>query len=204
MSRPPHSLPTAYFDELYARDPDPWNFAGSAYERAKYTATLAALPRAIYADALEVGCSIGVLTSLLAGRCRRLLAVDTADAALAAARSRCIDQPHVSFARLRLPDEEPQGSFDLILLSEVAYYWSRHDLGRVADFVARALRPGGDLLLVHWIGATDYPLSGDDAAEGLLACLGTNVAVIKSARTAHYRLDLARRTACPARARDDG
>ena len=38
------SLEPAYFEALYAADPDPWRFATSAYEREKYTATLAALP----------------------------------------------------------------------------------------------------------------------------------------------------------------
>jgi hypothetical protein len=55
-------LPAAYFDALYARDPDPWRFATSDYERAKYRATLAALPGPLLGAALEVGCSIGVLT----------------------------------------------------------------------------------------------------------------------------------------------
>ena len=33
----------AYFDALYAVDDDPWGFATSPYERAKYDRTLAAL-----------------------------------------------------------------------------------------------------------------------------------------------------------------
>ena len=73
------SLPPSYFEALYASDPDPWRFASSDYERDKYAATLAALPRQLYRSGLEVGCSIGVLTAMLASRCRRLLAVDVAD-----------------------------------------------------------------------------------------------------------------------------
>lgn len=65
MTRHATSLPPDYFDVRYAADPDPWNFAGSPYERDKYAATLAALPRERYASALEVGCSIGVLLSLI-------------------------------------------------------------------------------------------------------------------------------------------
>ena len=71
----PGSLPAGYFEALYAAAPDPWDFEGSDYERGKYAATLAALPQPRYARALEVGCSIGVLTALLAPRCDRLLAV---------------------------------------------------------------------------------------------------------------------------------
>ncbi len=81
------SLEPAYFDALYAADPDPWQFATSAYEREKYDATLAALPTRI-GSAFEIGCSIGILTRRLAERCNTLLAVDVAKAALAAARRR--------------------------------------------------------------------------------------------------------------------
>ena len=49
LTRPASSLPPGYFEAIYARDPDPWRFADSAYERAKYDATLAALPRPRYA-----------------------------------------------------------------------------------------------------------------------------------------------------------
>lgn len=193
MTRPENSLTAAYFEQLYARDPDPWRFATSAYERAKYDATLAALPQARYRSALEVGCSIGILTARLAERCDHLLAVDLAEAALAQARARCAALPQVGFAQLRLPEELPPGRFDLILLSEVVYYWSRPDIARVAAFVAEALEPGGDLALVHWTGATDYPLSGDEAAEGLLVALGPAVVRRPTQLGDRYRLDLARR-----------
>ena len=58
-----------YFCDLYARDADPWKFASSDYERHKYEATLNALPMDRYVRGLEVGCSIGVFTSMLAPRC---------------------------------------------------------------------------------------------------------------------------------------
>src|ERR1700744_4973631 len=58
-----------YFDLLYAQRSDPWDFATSPYEAAKYAATLAALPKPRYKNALELGCSIGVLTQQLAPRC---------------------------------------------------------------------------------------------------------------------------------------
>ena len=36
------TLEPAYFDALYATNPDPWNFETSPYERAKYALTLLA------------------------------------------------------------------------------------------------------------------------------------------------------------------
>jgi 2-polyprenyl-3-methyl-5-hydroxy-6-metoxy-1,4-benzoquinol methylase len=129
------SLPAGYFEQLYATSPDPWDFANSDYEAAKYAATLAALPRDRYPDALEIGCSIGVLTQLLAGRCDRLIALDAAEGALATARSRCAALPGVDLRHMAVPDDWPEGSFDLIMLSEVVYYLDRPDLTRLESRV---------------------------------------------------------------------
>src|SRR5919202_1295945 len=107
MDRPTQSRPARYFEEIYARDPDPWNFTTSAYERAKYEATMTALPKPRYARGFEVGCSIGVLTRMLAARCDELLSVDAAETPLQEARKRCADLAEVRFARMRLPDEAP-------------------------------------------------------------------------------------------------
>lgn len=191
MTRKEGSLPPDYFEALYAKDGDPWRFADSAYERAKYDATLAALPRPRYTRALEVGCSIGVLTRDLATRCDALLAVDAAAAPLAAARVRCADLPQVSFRQARLPQAWPgeAGPFDLILLSEVVYYLDAADAARLAACVGGSLAPGGDVLLVHWTGATDYPLSGDAAAEAFIAASAGFAQVTHRSRAARYRMD---------------
>ena len=144
------SLPAAYFDAVYAASDDPWSFETSAYEAGKYEAALAALGGRHFACALGVGCSIGVLTALLAPHCDDLLAVDVSEAALARARARCAALQQVRLAYMRVPDAFPPGRFDLVLTSEVAYYWSTADLERAADAVEACLVPGGLWLLVHW------------------------------------------------------
>lgn len=193
MDRPDRSLPADYFERLYEHGADPWRFATSAYERDKYAATIAALPRASYERALEVGCSIGVFTRLLAGRARHLLAIDIAEGALVQARERCRDLPEVEFARMALPGEAPSGQFDLIVLSEVLYYWSPADLAAVAAFVGGALAEGGNVVLVHWTGGTDYPLDGDVAVELFLEHTRAVLGIVQQARTEHYRLDVLQR-----------
>ncbi len=187
------SLPAGYFEQLYATSPDPWDFANSDYEAAKYAATLAALPRDRYSDALEVGCSIGVLTQLLAGRCDRLIALDAAEGALATARSRCAALPGVDLRRMAVPGDWPEGSFDLIMLSEVVYYLDRPDLTRLVGRVRQSLAPAGDVVLVHWTGQTNYPLHGDEAAELFIAGTAGFLAVTRQERAARYRLDVLRR-----------
>ena len=190
MSRYTQSIPPDYFDALYSADPDPWRFETSEYEKAKYGATLAALPRERYASALEVGCSIGVLTTKLARRCDALLATDVVASALSLARRACAVQPHVRFALMRAPAEWPEERFDLIVLSEVAYYLDSTDLGLLASRVAETLLPSGDVALVHWLGKTHYPLTGDEAAEGFIAAIAGFASPLCQQRTTDYRLDI--------------
>lgn len=192
MSRFERSIPPDYFDDMYARDPDPWRFAQSDYERDKYAATLAALPRQRYGSALEVGCSIGVLTRQLAGRCDALLSLDVAETALEQARERCADQTQVRFERRRVPADWPDGTFDLILLSEVVYYLDREDVRRLAARIDAGARPGCDILLVHWLGETHYPLTGDEAAECFMEA--SQAERVGGQREAAYRLDILRAT----------
>jgi SAM-dependent methyltransferase len=183
-----HSLPPEYFEDLYATDSDPWCFATSDYERAKYDATLAALPGPRFANALEIGCSIGVLTKRLAERCDRLLAIDVAEAALTQARANCADLPQVTFRRGQIPGDWPESRFDLILFSEVLYYLSVTDLDATAARTIASLAPNGAALLVHYTDPTNYPLTGDAAAERFIATTGFRVSLQR--REAQYRLDL--------------
>jgi SAM-dependent methyltransferase len=176
-------LGPAFFDDLYSRDPDPWDFETSAYEAAKYDATIAALEPP-YASALEVGCSIGVLTQRLAERCERLLAIDVAEAALQRARARV---PEATFERREIPEEWPDGAFDLIVCSEVLYYLDAPALDRTLKAIERTLVPRGSLLAVHWRHPTErYPLLGDEV-HAALADLGWPKAV--ELRTADYVLE---------------
>jgi cyclopropane fatty-acyl-phospholipid synthase-like methyltransferase len=191
MSRRTDSLDRAYFDAIYARESDPWQFATSDYERQKYAASLAALPDRRFAAGLEIGCSIGVLTGQLAGRCDRLVAVDVAEAALARARQ-AVTAAHVAFANVRVPEEWPAAwsarSFDIIVLSEVLYSLVPADIERVAGLCRTALRPGGWMLLVHYLGATDYPVSGDAATSLFVSAAG--VPVVRQRRETGYRIDV--------------
>ncbi|SHN48038.1 SAM-dependent methyltransferase [Cryptosporangium aurantiacum] len=156
------SLPSEYFDRMYAADDDPWGFRSRWYEQRKYALTLAALPRRRYRSGFEPGCSIGVLSAQLATRCDALLSTDVADAAVTATRSRLAGTAGARVARLRIPDEWPDERFDLVVLSEVGYYLDRAALDRLVAATTASLEPGGDLVLVHWRHPVDdYPLDGD-------------------------------------------
>ena len=189
----PNTLTPKYFDDVYSANEDPWAFTSSPYEREKYAATLAALPRPHYARAFEIGSSIGVLTAQLAGRCGHLLGIDVSEAALAQARQRCAALPQVELRKMQVPGEFPEGQFDLILLSEVGYYWSPADLARAADQMLAALAPAGQLLLVHWTPPVpDYPQTGDEVHDFFLqkAQPGGMLRHLSGHRADKYRLDL--------------
>jgi|HubBroStandDraft_1064217.scaffolds.fasta_scaffold133980_2 SAM-dependent methyltransferase len=182
------SLGPDYFERLYAAQPDPWNFATSQYEHEKYERTLAALGNARFAAALEIGCSVGVLTSGLAMLCDDLLAVDVNARAIASARVRCANKPNVRFARMTIPREFPPERFDLIVLSEVGYYWSDPDLEAVIDCIASSAS-GGLLELVHFLPKVDdYVRSGDAVHTAFLR--DPRFAHVSGTRRERYRIDL--------------
>lgn len=167
------SLPVGYFDAMYAANPDPWGLSHRWYEQRKYALTVAALPRQRYRSAFEPGCSVGVLTEQLAGRCDRLLAVDVAAGAVQAARARLAGRPQVVVEQRAIPAGWPAGRFDLVVLSEVGYYLDPPDLGRLVRAATAALEPGGDLVAVHWRHpVADYPLTGDTVHAELAASPG--------------------------------
>jgi SAM-dependent methyltransferase len=186
MSR---SIPSAHFDALYARSADPWHFATSAYERAKYQATLDALGDRHFRAGLELGCAIGVLTRHLADRCDALLGVDFAVAALVQARQRCADVPHVRFQPGKIPGEFPPGRFDLIVVSEILYFLDPQDIRDTAAKTCAALMPGGLAVLVNYLGPNAAACTGDEAAEGFMAA-AVPLTLSARRRTAEYRLDL--------------
>src|SRR5665213_1848731 len=117
-----------YFDEMYASSHDPWNFEASAYERRKYSLTVASLPREKYRNAFEPGCSIGVLTELLAPRCERLLATDIIPGALERATVRLRPFENVVVERRAIPEAWPNQQFDIVVFSEIAYYFDAPNL----------------------------------------------------------------------------
>ena len=131
------------FDAVHARDTDPWHYTSSWYEHRKRALTLAALPAGSYTAGLEIGCSIGTLSVELAPRCESFLAVDASSAALADAARRLAHLPAARTRHLTVPNEWPDGPFDLIVVSEVGYYLSPTELAGLFDRIEDSLMPVG-------------------------------------------------------------
>jgi len=176
-STPPTGrLPDAYFDRMYDGADDPWQLSTRWYEERKYAITLALLPRRRYHHAFEPGCSIGTMTERLTARCDRVTAVDVADAALRTADHRLRGagcRAQVTLAQSSIDAPWPSGPFDLLVLSEVAYYLDRDTLTAALERGREHLRPGATVVAAHWRHrVADYPLTGDDAHTVIAATPG--------------------------------
>jgi SAM-dependent methyltransferase len=164
------------FDEQYRDAPggDPWSFASSAYEQRRYDLTVGCLDRARYGRAFEPGCAVGELTWRLADRCDEVVAIDPSATALAQAERRCADLAHVHLSRGAVPEAWPPGRFDLVVLSEIGYYF---DPAELTDLVARtlaSLAPAGQVLATHWRGhSDDHVLHGDTVHRILEDVMGS-------------------------------
>jgi SAM-dependent methyltransferase len=172
----------SYFERLYAEAPDPWGFETRWYEQRKYALTLASLTRPRYARAFEPGCSIGVLTELLSARVDELVAAEASPLALASARQRCKGRDGVSVLQLSVPEQWPDGNFDLVVLSELGYYFPPTELQVLIERTAASLRPDGEIVAVHWRRETDYPMTGDEVHAAIRATPGLT-------GVAHYEED---------------
>ncbi len=180
------------FEARYRTDPDPWGYTTRAYERAKYAATLAACGEGPFECALELGGSIGVFTVLLAPRCRRLVSIDAAPTAVAAARRRLAEHPQVEVILGAIPAAVPVASYDLVVASEVLYYLTADELAVALAVLGDRMVAGARLVAVDWRPAgPERPLD----AEQVHAALRRQpwLALIRSDATEDYLLDVMER-----------
>ncbi len=161
------------FERRYRSSADPWHFEASAYERARYATTIAWLESRHFARGFEPACSIGVLTALLAGHCDELIACDVSATACATARRRVAGAEHVRIVEAGVPAWWPDGTFDLIVLSELGYYWDPDGVEALAQRAASALVPGGTVVAVHWLGRSpDHRQHGSAVHDQLESVFG--------------------------------
>lgn len=187
------TLPASEFDRQYAGSPDPWGIDEGWYERRKRAVVLAALPDERIGRAYEPGCGTGTLSIELAARCDDLLCTDVAGAAVARARERTAGLDGVRVERAAVPGDWPDGPFDLVVVSELAYYFDAADRARLWYAARESLRPGGTLLAVHWTrAAPEYPVEGAEVHEELVERAGLEVVATHVERD--FRLDVLART----------
>src|SRR5207302_755816 len=129
---------------------DPWRYLTSAYERRKYERVLACALQWRAGDkrALEVGCSVGVFSGMLAGHFQKVTAIDVSKEALTAATRYNQGTKNVQFIHRDLQTLETNEQYDVIVCAEVLYYVGEKDVDLVCRQLERYLSQRGIIVLV--------------------------------------------------------
>jgi ubiquinone/menaquinone biosynthesis C-methylase UbiE/DNA-binding transcriptional ArsR family regulator len=117
---------------------------------------------------LDLGTGTGRMLELIAPLAERAIGVDQSPAMLALARSH-IDQSGLNNAQLRQGDiyapPVERDSYDLVIIHQVLHFLD--DPGRAISEAARALRPGGRLIVVDFLNHDEEQLRQDYAHRRL-------------------------------------
>lgn len=160
----------AFFEAKYQKKADPWRFSSDGYELRRYEALVAALEGKRFRHAYEPGCSIGVLTERLGGICDFVDAIDFSPTASALAQTRCAGMPNVKVRCAAVPEQDPPAGYDLLVLSEIGYYFEPEVWARIAGEMIAAMEPGSTILAAHWLGySKDHRTTGDQVHQVLRA-----------------------------------
>ena len=177
----------AFFDAKYHEKSDPWNFSSDAYELARYNEIIASISGRRYNHAFEPGCSIGVLTEKLAEHCGAVTACDFSAPAARQAKARCSSLPWVNVLCASITDRA-DGPFDLLILSEIGYYFSLEAWQAISWSLMDQLASGATVIGAHWLGSSAHHcISGDAVHDVLLNHPGFSVDL--SVRNQAMRLD---------------
>ena len=170
------------FEDAYRLDPDPWGFETSPYEIQKYETTLAHLQGRRFRRCFEPGCSNGALTTRLATIADCVVSYDASPTAIETAKASLSSKPNVELAVATLPEQWPSGTFDLIVLSELGYYWDERGLRSILENVGASLSDDGVLIAVHWLGTSaDHLLNGEDVHRIMQSHFGTPTIHLRAA-----------------------
>ena len=146
-----HYYTAERLDQIFSHRPDPWSYVGDPVSEERLRLTLETLPEARDGRMLEVGCAEGWMTEWLADRTGELVAVDVSAVAIERAKERCRRFDHVTFSRMDIAEDVPDGPFDAIVCCGVLVLLPARSQARVRAKLVSALRPGGVLLLENQI-----------------------------------------------------
>lgn len=117
-------------------------------------------------DVLECACGTGLLTGVIAPRCKSLIATDFSAKMLKRAEKKCKKYGNVRFERadiLRLPYTD--GRFDTVIAANVIHLLDRPY--QALDELERVCKPGGRIIIPTYMNRTDKgKTNGVSAAIG--------------------------------------
>jgi ubiquinone/menaquinone biosynthesis C-methylase UbiE len=145
------SIQAEFFEELHRGAEEPFSYSTRAVERLRHEWIVGQVARVASGVVLDLGCSRGQLTAMLAELPIALVAVDVAPCALIAASER-VPQHGARFAAgnaLALP--VASGQVDVVVAADGIYSWNLEalDRDRCLSEIHRVLAPSGRVLFTE-------------------------------------------------------
>lgn len=173
------------FDSRFAGDADPWATFTARDEAVKREAIVRAMGS--QGRVLELAAGNGSNSVALARRALRLDATEGTEAGSRLVRNAVGEDPRVSVSRLVLPGRFPRATYDAVIVAEVLYYLQPRAMAAVARDVARALRPGGVVVLAHHrIQFHDFAQHAEGIHERFLRATGVRWVAGSGRRTGKW------------------
>jgi SAM-dependent methyltransferase len=153
------TLQAAFFENLHRETKEPFSYSERAIERLRHQWIVRQVAATASGRVLDLGCSRGQLTAMLAQLPFELTAIDVAPSAIGAARTRLGDGS-VRFATgsaLALPIAS--GRMDFVVAADGIYSWNleRDDRSRCLEEIYRILATSGRVLFTEHTRAFRFP-----------------------------------------------
>jgi 2-polyprenyl-3-methyl-5-hydroxy-6-metoxy-1,4-benzoquinol methylase len=100
------------------------------------------------ANALEVGCSVGIFSGMLSDHFDKVTAIDISKEALRVAAAYNSAQKNIRFVHAHFESLEVDGQYDVIFCAEILYYVATKHIKKVCQQLSSCLAPKGIILLV--------------------------------------------------------
>ena len=139
----------AGFEAGFIADADPWRTFTDTDEALKRRAILHALGPGVRGRVLELGAGNGSNSVELARRALRLDATEATAAGVGLVERALASSTHARAMRLVVPGRLPRARYDAVVIAELLYYLAPRAMAATAHDIARSMRSGGRLVLVH-------------------------------------------------------
>ena len=138
------------FEHKYATHGDYFGYQNNPYELTKYERTLELVKqwRRKRESALEIGCSVGVFTAMIAPEFDELVATDIASEALALAKTQVAGKGSVSYVQSDVISLSLGRKFDMIFCAEVLMYVREKDASLACRILDAHLADNGLIIEV--------------------------------------------------------